>query len=59
MNFFCKQCTPVGNDSTLPPLLEAPKIDIGKIIKALNLRKAHGHDDIYISMLKLCEFAFT
>ena len=22
MNFFCKHCTPVANDSTLPPLLE-------------------------------------
>ena len=23
-DFFCKQCTPAANDSTLPPLLETP-----------------------------------
>ena len=61
--YFCKQCTPVANDSTLTPFLETSneilsylKIiasDIGKIIKALNLNKAHGHDDISIRMLKL------
>ena len=43
--FFCKQCTPVANDSTLPTLLETPNetlfsleiiaSDIAKIIKAL------------------------
>ena len=25
-----------------------------KIIKSLNVNKAHGHDDIYIRMIKLC-----
>ena len=63
--FFCKQCTPVANDSTLPPLLETPNetlsfleiiaSDTGKIIKALNVKKAHGHDEISIRMLNLCE----
>ena len=55
--FFCKQCTPVANDSTLPPLLETPNetlssleiiaSDIGKIIKTLNVNKGHGHNEVY------------
>ena len=67
--FFCKKCTPVANDSTLPTLLETPNetlfspeiiaSDIEKIIKALNVNKAHGHDEISIRMLKLCESAIT
>ena len=66
---FCKQCTPVANDSTLPTLLETPNetfsslgiiaSDIGKMIKALKVNKAHGHDEIFIRMLKLCESAIT
>ena len=65
--FFSKKCTPVANDSTLPQLLETPNEtlssleiianDIGNIIKALNVNKAHGHDEISIRMLKLCESA--
>ena len=62
--FFHKQCTPVANDSTLPTLLETPNealssleiiANIGKIIKALKLNKAHGHNEISIRMLKLCD----
>ena len=69
MIFFCKQCTPVTNHSTLPTLLETPNeilssleiiaSDIGKFIKALKLNKAHGHNEISIRMLKLCESAIT
>ena len=68
-NFFCKQCTPVANDSALPTLLETPNEtlssietiagDIGKIIKALKVSKAHGHDEISIRMLKLYDSATT
>ena len=29
--------------------------DVGKIIKALNVNNAHGHDEISIRMLKLYE----
>ena len=68
-DFFCKQCTPVANNSTLPTLLETRNetlssleiiaSDIGKIIKVLKLNKAHGHDEISIRMLKLCESAIT
>ena len=67
--FFCKQCLPVANDSALPTLLETPNetlssleiiaSDIRKIIKALKVNKTHGHDEISIWMLKLCESAIT
>ena len=67
--FFCKQCTPVANDSTLPTLLETPNetlssleiiaSDIRKIINALRVNNAHGYDEICITMLKLCESAIT
>ena len=58
-----------ANDSALPTLLETPNEtlssietiagDIGKIIKALKVSKAHGHDEISIRMLKQCESAIT
>ena len=60
---------PVAIDSTLPTLLENPNetissleiiaSDIGKIIKALKVNKAHGHDEFSIMMFKLCESAIT
>ena len=69
MKFFGKQCTPVANDTTLPTLLETPSktlfsleiiaSDIGKIIRALKVNKAHGHNEISIMMIKLCESAIT
>ena len=69
MIFFYKQCKPVANNSILPPLLKNPnetlsslKIiasDIRKIIKALNVNKAHGHDEISNRMPKLCESAIS
>ena len=68
-DFFCKQCTPVANDSTFPTLLETPNetlssheiiaSDIGQITKALKVNKAHGYNKISIMMLKLCESAIT
>ena len=66
MIFFCKQCTPVANDSTLT-LFETPNETLSslkiiashmrKIIKALKVNKAHGHGEI--RMLKLCESTIT
>ena len=60
---------PVASDDTLPALLETPNenlsslqiiaSDIGKIIKALKVNKAHGHVEISFSMLRLCESAIT
>ena len=64
-NFFAEQCTPLHNHSKLSPnlmLLTQSRLDsldlnedeILKIIRALNIHKAHGHDDISIRMLKIC-----
>ena len=60
---FSKQYTSVANESTPPPLRETPNetlssfeitaSDTGKIIKALNMNKAHCHNEISIRMLKL------
>ena len=60
---FSKQYTSVANESTSPPLRETPNetlssfeitvSDTGKIIKALNMNKAHCHNEISIRMLKL------
>ena len=35
------------------------KDDILKIIRKLNVSKAHGHDDISIRMLKICDSVIT
>ena len=66
---FCRQCTPVANDSTLLTFLKTPNetlfslgiiaSDTGKIIKALKVNIAHTHDESSIRMLKLCESAIT
>ena len=64
-NFFAKQCTPISNDSTGPvninfetreilSYLEFCVDDIVKIIRSLDLNKAHGHDEISICMIKFC-----
>ena len=65
-SFFASQCTPVSNNSTLP-LVTSPVTnaslssissndqDILKIIHSLNINKAHGYDDISITLLKICD----
>ena len=68
MNFFASKCTPITNDSSLPILLNlnlTSKLsvinftddDILKIIRSLNINKAHGHDDISVRMIKICDKA--
>ena len=63
--FFADQCTPLKNNSILPTnqtfliqarleFLEFNEGEILKIIRALNTNKAHGHDDISIRMIKIC-----
>ena len=64
--FFASQCTPFPHNSTLP-LVRTPFTtaslsstslndqDILKIIHSLNINKAHGYDDIYIGLLKICD----
>ena len=64
-DFFATQCTPLTNSSVLPSKISFKihlrlnsfsfeKEDILKIIRNLNVNKAHGHDDISIQMLKIC-----
>ena len=64
-DFFATQCTPLSNNSILPSAISFKtqsrlssinfeKEDILKIIRNLNITKAHGHD-ISIQMLKICD----
>ena len=64
--FFADQCIPLKNDSVLPTnqmfltqarlgSLDFNEGEILKIIRPLNVNKAHGHDDISIRMIKICE----
>ena len=68
--FFSSQCTPISNNSVLPSnedfitdkrltRIKFNKDDILKIIRNLNVNKAHGHDDILIRMLKICDTVVT
>ena len=61
-----EQCTPLKNDSKLPSnqiYLTQPKLvslDFNedkalKIIRSLNIHKAHGYDDVSIRMIKICD----
>ena len=65
-NFFAEQCTPLKNDSKLLSnqiYLTQPKLvsldfnedEVLKIIRSLNIHKAHGYDDISIRMIKSCD----
>ena len=65
-NFFAKQCSLINWNSDLPSVLSQkthkslstikfPSDDILKIIKNLDLNKAHGHDMISIWMIKICD----
>ena len=64
-SFFASKCTPLINNSVLPNSIQdvsAARLSsfsfdeevILKIINALNINKARGHDDISIRMIKLC-----
>ena len=64
--FFAEQCTPLKNDSLLPlnqifltqsrlNSLDFNEDEIINIIRALNVNKAHGCDDISIRMIKICD----
>ena len=64
--FFAQQCSLIENSGTLPTCI-FPKTDksllmiyfseedILKIIRSLDLNKAHRHDNISIRMIKLCD----
>ena len=64
--FFADQCTPLKNNSSLPvnqifltqsrlTSIDFDEDELLKIIRALNINKAHGHDDISIRMIKICD----
>ena len=64
--FFADQCTPLRNGSVLPQnqifqtqsrlcTLHFDAEELLKIIRNLNVHKAHGHDDISIRMIKICD----
>ena len=62
-NFFVSICTPIKNNSVLPPLLYKTNIrinsfrvtnkDILSIIKSLDSSKSHGFDNISIKITKI------
>ena len=61
--FFAEQCTPLKNNSVLPvnqmfltqSRLSSVRFNEDKIVRALNISQAHGHDDISIRMIKMCD----
>ena len=64
-DFFAAQCTPSMYSSVLPSTISfktnsrlnsifLEKEDVLKIIRNLNVNKAHGHDNISIRLLKIC-----
>ena len=64
--FFAEQCTLLKNDSKLPSnqiyltqsklvSLDFNEDEVLKIIRSLNIHKAHGYDDISIRMIKICD----
>ena len=67
--FFSVQCSPVVNSSVLPDksyltasFLESITIsgsDILKTIRSLDINKAHGHDDISVRVMKICDDAIV
>ena len=63
--FLALQCMAIVNDSILPSTIiyrtenrlstiSFKDEDVLKIIKSLNINKAHGHDDISIRLLQIC-----
>ena len=65
-HFFSQQCIPLANNSVIPEYqsyetgerlssIVIQTDDILKIIRNLNVNKAHGHDEISIRMLKICD----
>ena len=68
-DFFVKQCSLPENDAVLPALfpitnliLEDIEVSPRKIlglIRSLDSNKAHGCDDVSISMLKICDEAIV
>ena len=68
-NFFTSICTPIKNNSTLPPFtyktntrincFHVANKDVLLIINSLDSSKAHGYDNISIKMIKRCNDSIT
>ena len=64
-DYFVKQCCEITTESTLPSFLPRSALRLQnllidrekvlRIIRALDSKKAHGCDDISISMIKMCD----
>ena len=65
-DFFASKCTPITLDSSLARLIALNSEsslstinfnndDICKIIRCLSINKSHGHDNISIRMIKICD----
>ena len=60
---FAEPCTPLKNSSLLPlnqmfltqSRFNTVDVNEHNIKRALNIHKAHGHDDISIKMIKICD----
>ena len=64
--FFAEQCTPLRNGNVLPvnqmfltqarlKSLDFREVKFLKVIRALNINKTHGYDNIFIRMIKICD----
>ena len=64
--FFASKCAPLSNRSSLPSSLDLETEarltsisllgnDILKIIRSLDINKTHGHDDISVRLVKICD----
>ena len=69
-SFFAKQCSLIETQSTLPTQIflktnkslnniNFSESDISNVIRKLDPNKAHGHDQISIRMLKICDKAIS
>ena len=67
--YFAEQCTPLKKSSVFPinqrfltqsrlASLDFNEEEILKIIRALNTHKAHGHDDISVRIIRICDNHF-
>ena len=68
--FFADKCIPIQNNSTIPRFTEYKSMSrftkinfddesLLKIVRSLDINKAHGHDDISIRMIKICDKAIV
>ena len=68
--YFASKCTSINNDSSLPSSFEfysqstlsslnIIEDDILNIVRALDINKAHSHDEISVRMIKSCDEAIV